>query len=138
MRLTKSPQDADDLIQQTAYRALRAEHQFDTRTSLSAWVYVIMRNEFLSRCRLNKKRRTLALEKASDECVARPETQTNAIFVKEVNKIMNKLTGGQAAVLDGVGLGLKYEEIAELLDIPVGSVKSRLWRGRAAVARAVA
>lgn len=136
--LTKDRHEAEDLLQQTAYRALACEHQFDTTTTLGAWLYVILRNEFLDRCRKVKRRRTDALASVNEDALARPETQTGTIYLKEVNAIIGKLHGGQAAALSGIGLGLSYEETGELLGVSVGTVKSRLWRARAALERMVA
>lgn len=121
---------ADDLLQETALKVLRAEAQFEPGTNFSAWTYRILRNAFISSCR-RAKRTPRDIDTVPEEFLARPATQEDKIATREVFQAMRQLPETQREVLSLVcGSGMSYEDAAEVLECSVGTVKSRLWRAR--------
>jgi RNA polymerase sigma-70 factor (ECF subfamily) len=148
LRLTGSPSDAEDLVQETFLRAFRAWDQYTPGTRAKSWLFTICRNVFL-RQRKREQRRDETTRQAA------LETDTSGNHVGEIpvfatayqtdpeGEFFNSLVDDNilAAIdrlppdfRDAVILsdleGLSYAEIADLLEIPVGTVKSRLFRGR--------
>jgi len=131
--MTRNRSAADDLLQETALKALRAETQFMPGTNFGAWMYRILRNEFIS-SRRRAKRAPACIEDVSDEVLARKGTQESNFFCGEIIRAMESLQEGQREVLILIcASGLSYEEAAEMLQCSVGTVKSRLWRARASM-----
>jgi RNA polymerase sigma-70 factor (ECF subfamily) len=129
--MTRNRAAADDLLQETALKALRAEAQFTPGTNFGAWMYRILRNEFIS-SRRRAKRAPASIDDVSDEVLARRGTQESNYFCGEIIRAMDSLQDGQREVLSLICAGgLSYEEAAEMLQCSVGTVKSRLWRARA-------
>jgi RNA polymerase sigma-70 factor (ECF subfamily) len=129
--MTRNRSAADDLLQETALKALRAESQFTPGTNFGAWMYRILRNEFIS-SRRRAKRTPASIDDVSDEVLARRGTQESNYFCGEIIRAMDQLQDGQREVLSLIcAAGLSYEEAAEMLQCSVGTVKSRLWRARA-------
>ncbi len=132
--LTRDRALADDLLQETSVRALRAQSQFTMGTNFTAWIYKILRNEYISSLR-RKKRQPMPIEDMPAEFLARKGEQENDVLSREVIQAMNKLQQGQREVLILIcASGLSYEEAAETLGCSVGTIKSRLWRARARMA----
>lgn len=133
MRMARSPSRAEDLVQDTMVRALRFEQQYRPGTNLRAWVGQILRTVFLSHCR-RRKRELRALDRLqSDPC---------AWVHPEASALMRSLSPAPASALASLSeayrqvvrlvdlQGLTYREAAERLDVPVGTVMSRLHRAR--------
>ena len=131
MRLTRNEADADDLLQNTVLRAYEKKHLFEKDSNVFSWTSKIMYNLFVSDYRRKVKFESQydpepILEKA--EVVA---NQNDKIMVSEVGEAMNRLTQDHRDILLMVCVqGMKYEETAEALNIPVGTVRSRLSRAR--------
>lgn len=131
MRLTRNDSDADDLLQNTILRAYEKKHLFEENSNVFSWTSKIMYNLFVSDYRRKVKFESQydpepILEKT--EVVA---SQNDKIMVREVGEAMNKLTQDHRDILIMVCVqGMKYEETAEALNIPVGTVRSRLSRAR--------
>ena len=131
MSLTRNRHDAEDLVQTTAFLALRAEDQFIVGTNFSAWTYRILKNNFLSKCRSNK-RNQVSIDDVPEHALARPEGVHDQILTREVIRAMDKLKPTLREVLTLIcGSEMTYEEVATALDCSVGTVKSRMWRARA-------
>ena len=146
-RLAGSAADAEDLVQETFLRAYRAWHRFETGTRAKSWLFTICRNAFL-RQRQHDHRRHEVMQQAvrsnggseiSAETVlfmpAYQQDPEGTFFFSVIDqKILEMIEGIPPEFADAVLLsdleGLSYAEIAELLEIPVGTVKSRLYRGR--------
>ena len=125
---------AEDLLQETALRALRAKTQFTMGTNFTAWIYKILRNEYISSLRRNK-RRPARIDDVPDEFLSRAGGQENEVLSREVMQAMNNLQREQREVLILIcASGLSYEEAAETLGCSIGTIKSRLWRARARMA----
>ena len=128
--LTRDRVVADDLLQETALRALRAQSQFEMGTNFTAWMYRILRNEYISSLR-RSKRRPMTLEDVPDELLSRNGEQDDKVLTREVVKAMDSLAPSQREVLILICAGgLSYEKAAASLACSVGTIKSRLWRAR--------
>lgn len=133
---------ADDLVQATCERAFRAEAQFAPGTRLDSWLFRIMRNRWIDQHRARRPHLSLddpelapalALESPAG---ADPEAR---MTLAAVRRAMDGLPEAQRSVLVLVCVqGLSYREAAEILEVPVGTVMSRLARARKAVAEALA
>ena len=122
--------DADDLLQTTAARALAAHQQFALGTNMRAWLYRIMRNEFIDMVRL-RDRNAARLDDVPDEYLKKPGTQEEALEMRDVLRAINALTHIHREALYLLSVdGLSYEEIAEVQNCAVGTVKSRISRAR--------
>ena len=129
--LTRDRAVADDLLQETSLRALRAQNQFTMGTNFTAWIYKILRNEYISSLR-RKKRQPMPIEEMPVEFLSRKGEQENDVLSREIIAAMDQLQHGQREVLILIcASGLSYEEAAEALGCSVGTIKSRLWRARA-------
>ena len=132
--LTRDRALAEDLLQETALRALRAQSQFTLGTNFTAWIYKILRNEYISSLR-RKKRQPVQIEDMPAEFLSRRGEQENDVLSREIIHAMDKLQHGQREVLILIcASGLSYEEAADALGCSVGTIKSRLWRARARMA----
>jgi RNA polymerase sigma-70 factor, ECF subfamily len=124
---------ADDLAQDTMMRAWAARESYTQGTNFRAWMFMIMRNQFYSTIRKNSRMTSLDPEVAERVLVAAPG-QHNGINVEDVAKAMQRLPAEQREVLLLIGAnGLSYEEAAEIIGCAIGTVKSRLARGRTAL-----
>jgi len=128
--LTRDVTRADDLVQSCLVRAIAKQHLWEPGTNLRAWLFTILHNQHV-----NDVRRS-AREGISVELTEAPQLtlQSNAIDslkLRDLKRAMDKLAPEQRSVILLVGLeGLAYEEVAAILKVPVGTVRSRLSRGR--------
>ncbi len=146
LRMTRNPADAEDLVQETYLRAYRAFDTFQEGTNLKAWLYRILTNTFINQYRAAKRRPDQSdIEDVEDLYLYRrlggleaamagrsPETEVlEGIPDAEVKEALESLPEQfRMAVLLADVEGFAYKEIAEILDIPIGTVMSRLHRGR--------
>ncbi|MBX7198987.1 MAG: sigma-70 family RNA polymerase sigma factor [Rhodospirillaceae bacterium] len=132
--LTRDRALAEDLLQETALRALRAQSQFTMGTNFTAWIYKILRNEYIGALR-RKKRQPVPIEDMPPELLSRNGGQETDVLLHEIIQAMDQLPHGQREVLILIcASGLSYEEAADALGCSVGTIKSRLWRARARMA----
>lgn len=125
---------ADDLAQDTMMRAWAARESYTQGSNFRAWMFMIMRNQFYTTIRKNARMTSLDPEVAERVLVVAP-AQQNGINVDDVAKALQKLPAEQREVLLLIGAnGLSYEEAADVIGCAMGTVKSRLARGRAALA----
>jgi len=149
LRMTRNPADAEDLVQETYLKAYRAFNSFTEGTNLKAWLYRILTNTYINNYRAKKRRpeesdiddlenfylyrRLGGLEGASAGRSAEDEVLDH-FTEAEVKEAIEALPEQfRMAVLLGDVEGFSYKEIAEILDIPIGTVMSRLHRGRRAL-----
>lgn len=128
--------DADDLTQMTIERALRARTQWQEGTRLDAWLYRIMRNLWIDTVRSRaRSSKILAPAEAGEHVGYDPTAQMDAsLDLERLMQAMEQLPPEQREVVALVLIeGLGYRETAELLDLPIGTVSSRLVRGRTAL-----
>ena len=138
LKLTRSPDEAEDLVSETVLRAFDRWEQYQLGTNVRAWLFTILYHAFVSRKRRVEAREVQLPEDESGwsayEAVgeADPEGRFYDSFVdEEITRAIDELPEEYrtAVVLSDVH-GLRYAEIAEILGIPEGTVKSRLFRGR--------
>jgi len=155
MRMTRNPADADDLVAEVFGKAWKYFHQFERGTNMRAWLYRILTNTYINNYR--KKTRTghnvdidqyenpeefyIYNKLAKDTARANedPAQEVLSKFAEEdIHKAMESLPDGfrEAVILSDLQ-GLSYEDIAKALEIPVGTVRSRLNRGRRQLQKAL-
>lgn len=131
--LARDPADADDLTQQTAERALRARDQWQAGTSLAAWTYRIMRNLWIDTGR-SRRDAVMAPEELGETIGVTGEAEGRA-ELHFLMRTMDRLPDEQREAVALVMIeGLAYAEAAALLEVPIGTLTSRLVRGRQALA----
>ena len=135
--LTRHQHDADDLTQVAVERALRNRGQFRAGANLAAWMFGIMKHAWLDTRRAHARRGEIALPDDSGEHPAVSPDDMNA-SLWSVSEAMGKLPEEQRLAVALVLVeGLSYKEAAEVLEVPIGTLTSRLARGRAALAAAL-
>ncbi|MBI2710819.1 MAG: sigma-70 family RNA polymerase sigma factor [Actinobacteria bacterium] len=146
LRMTRNPSDAEDLVQETYLKAYRAFAGFEQGTNLKAWLYRILTNTFINIYRAKKRRPDeTELDEVEDLYLYRrlggieaatlgrsAEDELMDMFTEaEIKTALEDLPEQfRMAVLLADVEGFSYKEIAEILDIPIGTVMSRLHRGR--------
>lgn len=134
--LTQNAADADDLCQATVERALVARNQWQEGTRLDAWVYRIMRNQWIDETRARSRRaQTFVAEELGAEVgVAGDRDSENRVELGNVDRALARLPEEQReAVVLVLVEGFAYKEAAEIIGIPQGTLTSRLGRGREAL-----
>lgn len=125
---------ADDLAQEAMMRAWAARDSFEPGTNFRAWMFMILRNHFYTTIRKNSRMTSWDPEAAERILVQEPGQQ-HAIHMSDVEKALQQLPAEQREMLLLVGAGgASYEEAAEIAGCALGTVKSRLARGRTALA----
>ncbi len=125
---------ADDLAQDAMVRGWAARASFTPGTNFRAWMFMILRNQFYTTIRKNKRMTSWDPEVAERVLVEAP-SQQSAIHVADVARALQKLSAEQREVLLLVGAnGVSYEEAADIIGCAIGTIKSRLARGRKALA----
>lgn len=128
--LANSVQDADDLVQLAIERALSRSEQLRPQGQLSSWMFGILRNAWIDEARARGRRTKLFVAPELGENVADPAASSHADTLS-VQDAMARLPDEQREVISLVLVeGLSYKEAAEIVGVPVGTVTSRLARGR--------
>jgi RNA polymerase sigma-70 factor (ECF subfamily) len=143
-RLTRNPAEAEDLVQDAVLKAIRARTQFESGTNLRAWLLKILTNTFINRYRRGGLERSVLESPDADpladgwvsastiESMRDPESQAlRPLLEAEIGKALDELPDEfrLAVVLSDVE-DLSYKEIADIMGCPIGTVMSRLHRGR--------
>lgn len=124
---------ADDLVQETLLKAWSARSRFQAGTNMRAWTFIILRNLFLSQMRRSKFTGEWD-DLAADKLLAAPASQDHHVELGDMHRALMELpeTQREALILVGAG-GFAYEEAAEICGCAVGTIKSRVARGRTAL-----
>lgn len=124
---------ADDLVQETLLKAWAARHRFQAGTNMRAWTFIILRNHYLSQMRRSRFRGEWD-DLTADRLLAAPAGQDKHVELSDMQRALLQLPQPQreALILVGAG-GFAYEEAAEICGVAVGTIKSRVARGRAAL-----
>jgi RNA polymerase sigma-70 factor (ECF subfamily) len=135
--LSRNQHDADDLVQSGIERAWRHLEQFRPEANLASWMFGILKNAWLDNLRMRRRRGEVALPDDSGEHPAVSPVDSNT-EMWSVSEAMSKLPEEQRMAVALVLVeGLSYKEAAEVLEIPMGTLTSRLARGRTALAAAL-
>jgi RNA polymerase sigma-70 factor (ECF subfamily) len=153
LRMTRNPADAEDLVQETYLKAYRSFDSFQEGTNLKAWLYKILTNTFINSYRARRRRpEQTELDDVEDLYLYRrlggleaaaagrsAEEEVMDLFTDaEVKEAMESLPEQfRMAVLLADVEGFSYKEIADIMEVPIGTVMSRIHRGRRALQKAL-
>jgi RNA polymerase sigma factor (sigma-70 family) len=132
LRLTTDSERANDLLQETMLKALTYRDKFKPNTNFKAWVYTIMKNTFINEYRRNIKTRNTFVDSNNDIHLLYSKekvyTAPDSFYsTKEIHKSIDALEDEYRIPFTMFFEGYKYKEIAEELDLPLGTVKSRIF-----------
>ncbi len=133
--LTKNVEDAKDLYQETAYRALYNRDKFQPGTNFKAWMFTIMKNIFINNYRKKVKANTV-LDNTDNQFLlnsashATSNSAEGGILMKELDVMLEGLDDSIKVPFLMHHDGFKYQEIADELELPLGTVKSRIFFAR--------
>jgi RNA polymerase sigma-70 factor, ECF subfamily len=146
LRMTKSESDAEDLIQETMLKAYRYFDKYEKGTNCKAWLFKIMTNTFINRYRKKQKRKEYLIDDDHRPLQERAEAPEHTPFLdhyESEEQIYFRMFGDEVKrALEGMPVDFRmvviladlqdfaYKEIAEIMDCPIGTVMSRLYRGR--------
>ena len=153
MRMTRNPADAEDLVQETYLKAYRAYHTFQAGTNLKAWLYRILTNTYINKYRKESRRpnevdlgsvedlylyRRLGSEESAEAARTTEDRVLDGLVESDIKTAVENLPENfRLPVLLADLEGFSYKDIAKILDIPIGTVMSRLHRGRKAMQKAL-
>ena len=134
-KLTADREEANDLLQETSLKALDNEDKFEPDTNFRGWMYTIMRNIFINNYRRAARSKTLIdttddlyhLNLPQNSGYDSPEVAYN---VKEISSVINSFSEEYRVPFSMFVAGYKYDEIADKMNIPLGTVKSRIFFAR--------
>ena len=129
--LTRDPSRADDLVQSCLVRAVAKEHLWQPGTDLRAWLFTILHNQHVNDVRRSVREGiSVAVEDVAPVLTA-PSNAGASLQLRDLERAIARLPEEQRQVILLVGLeGMRYEEVATILGVPIGTVRSRLSRGR--------
>lgn len=155
MRMTRNPTDAEDLVSETFSRAWKSFHQFEQGTNMRAWLYRIITNTYINDYRKRTRHappvnidqyeqpdQFYVYHKLSDQAESNEQDPAKTILSKfaeqDILNAIGRLPDGYRETVVLADLqGLSYEDISKSLEIPVGTVRSRLNRGRSHLQKAL-
>jgi RNA polymerase sigma-70 factor, ECF subfamily len=130
--LTRDPMHADDLVQSCLMRAFAKQHLWQPGTHMRGWLSTLLHNEHVNVIRRSVREvTTVPIEDTTPNAVMMGPNAIDVLQLRDLERALGKLVPQQRQVILLIGLeGLHYDEVASLLDIRVGTVRSRLSRGR--------
>jgi RNA polymerase sigma-70 factor, ECF subfamily len=121
----------DDLVQDTLARAVAKQHLWEPGTNLRAWLLTVMHNQHVNHVRRSAREGVVVDIDDFHNEMASPSDPTVSLLLRDLNRGLAKLQAEQRQAILLIGLeGMSYEEVAQILRIPIGTVRSRLSRGR--------
>jgi len=153
LRMTRNPADAEDLVQETYLKAYRAFESFQEGTNLKAWLYKILTNTYINAYRARQRHpdpvdvedvetlylyRRIGESSASGAGLSAEEEALERFTDEEIKQAVEELPDAfRIAVILADVEGFSYKEIAEITEVPIGTVMSRIHRGRRALQKAL-
>ena len=133
--LTHDSVDAKDLLQETLYKAILYKDKFTDATNLKAWLYTIMKNTFINNYRRSQKSRQIVDQTKDLYYINVPQVNSEAspisqISHKDIRRVLEALEEELRVPFSMFYEGYKYKEIADHLNLPIGTVKSRIFLAR--------
>ncbi len=140
LKLTSNREDAEDLTQDTFLKAIAFQKQFEESTNLRAWTYTIMKNTFINHYRkqarqgtvLDKSVNLFLLNQTNDTCYSAPDSMLRE---KEIHQAIDNLEYEFKVPFMMYVQGYKYKDIADILELKIGTVKSRIFFTRKKLAK---
>jgi RNA polymerase sigma-70 factor (ECF subfamily) len=140
LQLTEDREDALDLVQETSYKALKNKKRLHNDEHIRAWLYTILKNTYINYLRSSQYRQ---LVYDTDELVYYSETRENngnllpdeKLFRKELHEVVGLLPGTYEKPIRMLLAGYSYKEISQQMNIPIGTVKSRIHLGKKQIRR---
>lgn len=131
-KLTSNRDDAHDLLQETSLKALDNQEKYIPNTNFKGWVYTIMRNTFINNYRKVVRGQMYVDQTDNFHSLNFPpehkyESSENAYDLKEIRRIINSMPPDYSVPISMHVAGFRYREIAEKLNIPIGTIKSRIF-----------
>lgn len=142
LKLTKDYQNAQDLFQDASTRAYRYCEKFESGTNFRAWMSTIIRNTFINRCRFEQKRRNLSEPIESftyaieNKNIVANQGESN-LRIREIYNALDQLSDIYRVPFLMHLQGYEYKDIAEHMDVPIGTIKSRLSTARSMLKDAI-
>lgn len=134
--LTRDAALADDLVQDCLTRALDKLHLWHRGTDLHAWLFTILHNQYVNHVRRCAREGAIVGLSGNEPMLTRDPQQGRRLELRDLERAIAILPEEQRTAILLVGLeGMSYEEVAGILDVPVGTIRSRLSRGREALRR---
>jgi RNA polymerase sigma-70 factor, ECF subfamily len=134
--LTRDVVTADDLVQDCLTRALGKLHLWQQGSDLRAWLFTILHNQYVNYIRRSVREGAAVGLNETEPSLSRAPQQGKRLELRDLERAIAKLPEEQRAVVLLVGLeGMRYEEVAAVLGVPVGTIRSRQSRGREALRR---
>ncbi len=134
--LTRDAVRADDLVQNCLLRAIAKQHLWQPGTDLRAWLFAILHNQHVNDLRRSLREGTDNTFDDMAPLLTVPATATLSLELRDLERAIARLPAEQRQVILLVGLeGMQYEEVASILRVPIGTVRSRLSRGRETLRR---
>ncbi len=134
--LTKNMDDARDLFQETVFKALKNKDKFSMGTNFKAWIMTLMRNTFINEYRRKKRHNvthaasdSFYFESSKDNTPNR-NMGTSNLEMEELNKMMDSIEEKLRKPFQMYYIGLSYQEISDELEVPLGTIKSRIFFAR--------
>ena len=134
--LTRDVVAADDLVQDGLARGLAKLHLFKEGTDLRAWLFTILHNQYVNQVRRAVREGAAVSVSETEPSLTTAADQGKHLELRDLDRALARLPNEQRTVILLVGLeGMRYEAVAEVIGVPVGTVRSRLSRGREALRR---
>lgn len=140
LRMTRNREDAEDLVQETTTKAFSAFDRFEEGTNFRAWIFKILTNTFINNYyRVRERDKLPSLDEMEEESAFQPvfegispeQALLNTLTKEDIQKAIDIIPiDFKSVVILNLVEGFSYKETAEILDIPIGTVMSRLHRGR--------
>lgn len=129
--LTRDASRADDLVQSALVRAVSKQHLWQPGTDLRAWLFTILHNQHVNDVRRGMREGTAIPVEDVASVLTVEANATDSLQLRDLDRALARLPDEQRQVILLVGMeGMRYEEVATILGVPIGTVRSRLSRGR--------